>query len=326
MTAQPCPQALDEKEVQVYFLRRFLVALMLLMPLAVSLPSAGQAASYPDIIPLPDGWLPEGIATGEGSEIFAGSRRHGAIYRADLRTGEGEILVPPQMGRIAVGLAYDSRSGYIFAAGGNGGALYVYDSRTGEGVAAFDLTDAPMTFINDVVVTRDAAYVTDSFNPVIHRIPLGPAGRLPPEDAAEEIPLSGDYQHVAGFNLNGIEATRNGTQLIVVQSSTGKLFKVDAGTGVASAIDLDGYSVSAGDGLLIEGRTLYVVRNQLNLVAEIRLSRDLLRGELVQEITNPAFDIPTTAAGFGRSVYVVNARFTSGNDPSLEYDIVGFRP
>ena len=39
------------------------------------------------------------------------------------------------------------------------------------------------------------------------------------------IPLGGDYVHVAGqFNLNGIVATKNGKQLIAVQSVSNKLY------------------------------------------------------------------------------------------------------
>ncbi len=56
------------------------------------------AATYPDEIALPNGWLPEGIVTGHGPAIYSGSRANGAIYAANLRTGEGEILVPGQTG------------------------------------------------------------------------------------------------------------------------------------------------------------------------------------------------------------------------------------
>jgi hypothetical protein len=63
-----------------------------------------EAKSFPSVINLPNGWLPEGVAVGNGGVIYAGSRRHGAIYAADLKTGDGQVLVPPQVGRIARGL------------------------------------------------------------------------------------------------------------------------------------------------------------------------------------------------------------------------------
>jgi hypothetical protein len=285
--------------------------------------TALSAERFPALINLPPGWLPEGVATGHGPVIYAGSRRHGAIYAADLRTGRGQVVVPPQEGRIAVGLAFDPRTNFIFAAGGPGGAAYVYDAATGASVGSYALAAGPgATFVNDVVVTRDGAYLTESQRPVIYRIPLGPGGRLPDPEEVETIPLGGDYQHGPGFNANGIEATPNGDRLIIVQSNTGLLFSVHPRTGDAAAIDLNGYSVTAGDGLLLEGRTIYVVRNQLNLIAEIQLSPDLSNGELVEEITSPHFDVPTTLARFGNGLYAVNARFTSGNSPDLTYAIV----
>lgn len=306
---------------------RFLLAIALVAALFTvvshGVPSS-RADSFPEVIPLPNGWLPEGIVVGKGDTIYSGSRRHGAIYAASLRTGEGSILVPPQEDRIAVGLSFDRRTGYIFAAGGPGGALYVYDSATGEGVAEYPLEACgDSTFINDVVVTREAAYVTDSFCPFLHKVPLGAGDALPDAGDVETIPLSGDYVHQDDeFNKNGIEATPNGKFLVVVQSSTGLLFRVDPETGVATEIDLGGELVTSGDGILLKGNRLYVVRNFLNLVTEVRLNGDLTSGEVVEETSSPLFRIPTTIDNFGSRLYVVNARFDAGNDPTLEYEIV----
>jgi len=292
------------------------LALALLAGLA---PAAQAAQSFPDVISLPNGWLPEGVVTGKGPVIYAGSRRNGAIYAADLRTGEGRILVPGVEGRIAVGLGFDRRSDYLFAAGGAAGNAFVYDATTGAEVGAYQFASGA-TFVNDVIVTRDAAYFTDSQQAALYRLALGPGGSLPA--SFDTIPLGGDFSLAAGFNANGIEATPDGKRLIIVQSGTGLLFSVDPQTGVATTIDLGGYSVTNGDGLLLEGRTLYVVRNQNNLIAAIRLSPDLSSGELIAEITDSDFDVPTTVARFGGSLYAVNARFSSGNSPDLEYDIV----
>ena len=74
-----------------------------------------QARPFPEIISLPDGFRPEGVVTGRGPILYAGSLGTGAIYQADLRTGEGSILVAPQEGRTAVGLGFDQRTKYIYA-------------------------------------------------------------------------------------------------------------------------------------------------------------------------------------------------------------------
>src|SRR5262249_33848009 len=109
--------------------------------------SARAAATWPDVIALPNGWLPEGVVNGRGPVIYSGSRANGAIYAADLRTGEGAILVPGQDGRIAVGLSFDPRSNYIFVAGGPTGKAYVYNADTGALAQEYTLTP-PGTFVN----------------------------------------------------------------------------------------------------------------------------------------------------------------------------------
>ena len=170
-------------------------------------PSLSPLKTSRSLIDLPNGWLPEGIDTGRGPVLYSGSRANGGVYAVDLRTGKGAIVVPPQTGRVAVGVAVDERSNYIFVAGGATGNGFVYDATTGESVAAYTLTPGAPTFINDVVVTTDAAYFTESTRPVVYRVPLGPGGRVPTQAEVEALPLTGDWQQVAGFNANGIEAT-----------------------------------------------------------------------------------------------------------------------
>lgn len=89
-------------------------------------------------------------------------------------------------------------------------------------------------------------------------------------------------------------------------------------------IDLGGYSVAAGDGLLLAGRTLYVVCNQIKTVAKLRLAGSFLRGALAAELTEPAalLDVPTTIAEVSGCLYVVNARFGTPAGPDTTYTIV----
>ena len=302
--------------------RFFALAFALLMVLGLA-PTLTQARStFPDTIALPNGWLPEGIVVGRGPVIYSGSRATGQIYAADLRTGQGVILTEAVPGRMAVGLSFDMRSNYIYVAGGNTGDGYVYDAATGASVAVFELTSMAAPFINDVIVTRDAAYFTNSSAAEIYRVAIGPGGAIDQSAEVTTIPLTGDWQQVAGFNANGIEATPNGDALIIVNSTVGAVYKVDAASGVATMIDLGGASVSAGDGILLEGHTLYVVRNRLNQVAVVELAPDLLSGSVVDTITSSAFDVPTTIDRFGNSLYLVNARFSTPPTPDTTYTIV----
>jgi hypothetical protein len=186
------------------------------------------------------------------------------------------------------------------------------------------LTSGP-TFINDVVVTRRAAWFTDSVNAVLYRVPITRA-KLGGQADVETLPLSGDFRLVPGeFNANGIEATRGGRTLVIVNSFTGELFTVDPDTGVARLIELEGGDVQFGDGILLAGKKLFVVQNFLNQVAVVRLEERLTEGEIVAHLTDSDLDIPTTIAKKGRRLYVVNARFTTPPTPDTEYQVVQLR-
>ena len=143
--------------------------------------------------------------------------------------------------------------------------------------------------------------------------------------AVTTIPLTGDYQHVAGFNLNGIDATPSGRTLLAVQSATGKLFTIDPKTGATKLIDLGGATLPNGDGILLHGRTLYVVQNQLNKIAVVTLNHSLTKGVVTREIMDSDFDVPTTIDRFGKWLYAVNARFGTASGPDATYKVVQVR-
>jgi WD40 repeat protein len=276
-------------------------------------PAPASAEPFPEVIELPDGWQPEGIASGPGTIVYSGSRASGDIVAVDVVTGERELVVDAPAGRTAVGIEQD-RQGRFWVSGGGTGDVYVYDEN-GEPLATYDFASSN-TFINDVVVTRDAAWFTDSRQPVLYRIPIARDGSL---GDAEIVPITGDdYVHTPGVNnLNGIDASRDGRFLVAVKSNDGTLYKIDPDTGEATLIDLGGASVPAGDGIYLEGRRLYVVQNRLNQVAVIEMSSQFTSGEIVDELTSGNFDVPTTITRFGSRFYLVNARFgTSGPEPA----------
>jgi hypothetical protein len=71
--------------------------------------------------------------------------------------------------------------------------------------------------------------------------------------------------------------------------------------------------------LLVRGRTLYVVQNQDNQVAVFKLNAAGTAGQLVDTLTSDDFDIPTTVAAFGNSLYLPNARFNTPPTPDTPY-------
>jgi len=291
--------------------------------------AASQSSVYPEMIPLPvgvqpAGFQPEGIAAGDGNTAYVGSIATGGIYQIDLRSGQGQFLVPPEIGRAAIGLAFDRRTGYLYVSGGPSGKAFVYDTRSGDTLAEMTLASSSTTFVNDAVVAGDAVFFTESFQPVIYRVRLNKNGTLPDTPQVDTLPLGSDYDFVpGGFNTNGIDATPNGKQIVIVNSTLGALYLVDPETGAATPIDLGGATVTFGDGILLDGKTLYVVRNQANEIAVVDLNPDLSSGTLRPDtISSPGFAVPTTLAEFGSSLYAVNARFGTPPTPDTEYQIV----
>jgi sugar lactone lactonase YvrE len=282
---------------------------------------AKKSKPFPGVIQLPTGFQPEGIEVGQGTTFFVGSVASGAIYRGSLRTGSGSVLVPGATGRSATGIELDSHN-RLFVAGAATGNAYIYDAGNGNLLRTYTFAAAP-TFINDVVVTHNAAYFTDSQKPVLYKIPISDGGAL---GNAQTIQLSGDYVHVANaFNLNGIDATANGKTLVAVQTVNGRLYRIDPATGAAKQISLGSESVPNGDGILLAGKTLYVVQNQQNTVAVVSLSSDLGSGTVLTRLTDSDFSVPTTIDDLGRRLYAVNARFGIANPGSAAYQVVQLR-
>lgn len=273
-----------------------------------------SAVTFPTRIELPNGFQPEGIAIGKLTAYF-GSRADGDIYAADLRTGRGKVLSQGP-GTGSLGMKVDNR-GRLFVAGAAGGNGRVIDTRTGTVLASYTFTTATSTFVNDVILGKDAAYFTDSLQPVFYKVPFGRNGRLAAK--AQTIPLTGEYQHLPGNNANGISLTPDGRALIMVQSSTGFLLRVDPRTGVVKKIDLGGQVMTAGDGLLLVGTRLYVVQNRLNQIGIVDLNRAGTKGTVNGTITSTDFDVPTTVAAFGNRLYLPNARFTTPPAPDTAY-------
>lgn len=298
-----------------------LLAMLGPMVMPVSAAPAKPGEPFPKILPLPDGFRPEGIVTGRGTDYYVGSLADGAIYRGDLRTGEGDLLVTPPPGRVAVGLAFDPGCNALFVAGGPTGQVYVYDASSGAERAAYQFTAPGAGFVNDVIVTQDAAYFTNSFQAVLYRLPLAPGEGLPDPADVDVIPLPDEFA-MGGFAANGIEATRDGRLLVVVHSGLGTLYRIDTASWEATPIDLGGEAVPSGDGLLLQGRTLYVVQNVLNQIAVVKLEPGWASGTVMDRLMDPDFRVPTTVAGFGDALYAVNARFDITPGPDTEFEVV----
>ena len=273
----------------------------------------------PETVPLPTGSLPEGIAGGRGTTFYAGSRADGSVVVGDLRTGESRPFVAGVEGRVAVGMTYEARADRLWVAGGATGAVTAYDGTTGAELGRWVVPGSG--FLNDVEVTRDGVYVTDSAVQRLVVVPLGRRGALPGPDGATTLPITGDLVYGAGFNANGIRAYRDA--LVVTQSSTGDLFRVGPRTGVSDRIEVSGRDLTGGDGLVLRGRTLHVVYGfSTDSAAVVRLSPDGRSGEVVGEVGDPDLDRPTTGILAAGALWLVNGRFAVAEPTTAEYQVV----
>lgn len=299
--------------------RRLTLLLGLVMAFAmVSVPTVGAHSAPPPALPatidLPAGFQPEGIASGPGGKLYVGSLVDGAIWKGSAKTGHGSILVPGVTGQTALGVHLDWK-GRLWVAGGANKTIRVYDSRSGALLKEYTFSTA--SFINDLVITKHKVYATDSITAQFLEVPIGRHGQLVTASQASYTNLSGDIVYGAGFNANGIVA-RDGW-LIIDQSNTGLLFRVNPRTGATKVIDTHGYSLANGDGLVLRGRTLFVIRNFDNVVSVLKLGPRLLQAHKVREITSASFDIPTGGAIALGKLWIVNARFTTAPTPTTPY-------
>lgn len=312
-----------------------LLAVVAVAPLVLAVPVASAASSgaesdvqaarpFPDVVQLPPDYAPEGIAGGPRTTFFAGSRpgpTGGGIYRGDLRTGEGDVLVPPPPGGASIGMTYDRRTGLLWVAGGPTGTVTAYDGDTGEVEALYTApVAAGPRFLNDVDVSADEVYVTDSLNAELVVVPRD-AGAAGPA----LLPLTGDWdQSPSGNNANGIRALPGGDLLVVDQ---GALQRVDPDTGVATRLEQsEGRELTGGDGLELRGRTLWVVygfgEDSVAVVdLDLAAGSFAVTGELTK--TTPEEDDlerPTTALYRFGALWVVNGKFASG--PTTDQEII----
>lgn len=310
---------------------------------AATLSLGAAAAPFPSSIALPDDFAPEGIAVGSGTTFYAGSLWDGDIYTGDLRTGTGRILVdrppvgqganPPGTppGMQAAGMKVEGDR--LWVAGGLSGRVFAYDTRTGSTLADVVVAPPGVALLNDLVVTSDAVYVTDSFAPRLFVVPLSRDGAL---GAPHALAVTGPAGANLGFpGLNGIDATESGRLLVVGHTLLGGMYTLDPTSGVSEAIDLPEGAVPPGvsDGILLRGRTLWVVENFANRVVELDLTADLSAGTLARVVESDLFRIPTTMDVQGDRLVLVNARFDQGFPPPIgvgippgtDYDVVQVR-
>ena len=273
--------------------------------------------------------FPEGIAldtSGPGKSFFVSSTTDGTIFKGAVK---GTALAPFAAGgadgrTTATGMTVDR--GRLFVSGAGTGKAFVLRTADGSTLKVLDTNaGATPTFINDVTVAGGFAYFTDSLRPIIFRASTSGAtvGDMEPW-----LDLTGTpFVYKDGFNANGIVNFDDGRLLVVVQSNTGKLFRIDTRTKAVSEIGLGGKTLTQGDGLVAHGSRLYVVRN-VGEIVEVKLRHGRREGRIGKTLTSPLFAFPTTAARDGSRLLVVNSQFDKrgpGLTPVLPFTVAQVR-
>ncbi|MEU1540205.1 hypothetical protein ABZ461_19185 [Actinacidiphila glaucinigra] len=287
-------------------------AAVLLAGLAAMPAQAGPAAARElprtYVVSRAPGVLPEGIAIDRDGTMYVSSDGTGALYRGDVRDtrlrpfhAEGLADRPSTLG------VHTDGRGRVYSVGGaeltvhdRGGRLLARRTALGGPLGASDL--------NDLVITRDAVYVTDWANPVVYRADLR-HGRLGPLEPWLDVRSAFPQFPAQYWLLNGIAADRSGRTLLVASNGTEAVWRVDVATREVGQVDLGGASFGA-DGMLLRGRTLYAVLNYgaPNGVYIAELDPDLRSGTVTHRVTGEPFDLPTTLARHGCRLYVVNSQ------------------
>jgi sugar lactone lactonase YvrE len=284
---------------------------------------------FPKRVSVLDGSPSEGFAIGKGPTAY-NSSPDGSIYKVNLRSGEGEVLVPPgdPFDCQKLGMRVDDRTNYLFVAGCFYGNASVFDANTGALLMEYQLNNSgEFGIVNDLTITKDAVFFTDSFRPVVYQLPLSRNGEIPDDIfAATEIPLPPEFLNTDPFCCtgNGIVSTPDGKTLIIGHSNLARLYVMDVATGDVSQVMVDGPLSGFLDGLAMEGSTVYVMTPydfpgppvSVDRIQVVELDKDYLTGTLVDTITDPE-DLDGVASGaiFGGSLYVNNARYAAPFPP-----------
>jgi Cu-Zn family superoxide dismutase len=302
--------------------------------------SAAQAQSAPptsagvlDRYTLPpEITFPEGVALDPAAgTIYTASAVSGTLTRVNLKTRGAEIVAPAGVlvaGGVTttfpavLGMKLDG-SKRLWIAGGRSGKFFIVDAQSGKLIKEHAVPDPAKSLINDVALVGSAGYFTDTRSPTLWRIEAKGAeiGPLEPWLDFTGTPL----QYYDGANLNGITATPDGRSLIVVQMGKGLLFRIDLATKKVSPIDTAGADLTGADGLVLDGRTLYVVRQTAVEIATVELSEDLAKGTVVSRFKHPLLAWPATAVKDGERLLVVNTQFNTRADKkeTTPFTVVG---
>ncbi len=242
------------------------------------------------------------------SFYVSATNQSGTIYRGDTRRRDQVLQVwqPPTEGNNGRGIDVD-HAGRVYVAGGPAAEVRVFNRR-GKLLAELP-TGASGSFLNDVWIGPDgAAYVTDSSLPVIWRVTRRSAG-WQIKRWRDVSPTISYTPSMTDFDLGGIVTTENGRFLLVAQGTTGQLWRISLRTRRIVEVDLGDTKLVNADGIVLRGRTLWVVQNFARQITKLKL-RNRYRSATVKKVIATPGDRTFTTAKYVRGrLLVVDSKF-----------------
>ena len=302
--------------------RSFVLAAVALAAAGVLAPSAAASHRTITSYTLPgQNVFPEGVAV-DGKRFYVSSTSTGAIFRGNVERPRTSVYLAGGADGRTTAIGLEAVRKRLIVAGGATGQVFVYSTATAKFVRAY--TTAPTTarpsFVNDATAAPNGdIYITDSRRPTLYRIPADSIRHKSTNTDAISVflDLTGSaFQQQTGNNANGIEATPDGRYLLVVQSNTGKLFRIGLADRSVTEVSLGGETLRNGDGLELQGQRLYIARNRDGIVVRLDMSRDYSSGRVVRALSGP-FRFPTTIASYERRLLVVNSQFDRRSMPGM---------
>jgi streptogramin lyase len=265
---------------------------------------------------------PESLTSTADGTLFIGRLGDGGIVRANARSGEVAVFVPPGASdsRSISGVFADERSNTLWACsndlsafGGPSGsgdsrsALKGFDLRTGAAKRSVPLPGAH-AFCNDIAVdARGAIYVTDSGGPNVLRLLVGASAFEVFATSPRFSPPEG------GVGLDGIAFGHDGN-LYVTTYTAGGLFRVDVREGRAQAVTkLHGSSpLTRPDALRSLGENSFLLIEGTGTLDRVSVSADSFATALIRG----GFREPTSVTQVEATAWVSEGQLLFFFDPA----------
>lgn len=296
-------------------MRRHAALLLLMFSFLIACEKDKPVKVPQESYPIPgDLFFPEGIAYDQKAAVFyTGSTTSGDVIKVNIKTGATELFAGgAKQGRgFCTGMKLDYKD-RLWVCGGDEGRIHLLNKQ-GESVKNWDLrTQYSAGFINDCDLDKQYIYFTDSRVQKIYRANLSTT----PGEIEEWLTFTNQEIPYAatGVNANGIVLTPDGKYIIIVISNVGKLYRIDRSSKAIMEIELN-TPVTSGDGLWLDGNTLYVSRNALNKIYPVMLSDNYTKGTVGDGFgENLLFN--TTIAKAGNYLLVVNGQLNRRPNPA----------